>query len=458
MNRLVVIGLDCLTPQLALDAWLDEMPNLKRLIEGGVGARLHSTIPPITIPAWTSMMTSKDPGTLGTYGFRNRVSYDYDSLKVANSNSVKARRAWDYLSRNGLKSLVVGVPQTYPPKPLNGVMIADFTTPSKDVSFTYPTGIQDVLDRIAGGDYVIDVKDFRTRDKAALLDSVYKMTAARFQAFRALLRSGDFDFAMIVEMGPDRLQHGFWRFCDPVHRLYQAGNPYQGVLHDYYVALDREIGTTMEAAGDASVMVVSDHGAQAMEGAICVNEWLQRQGYLKLKESPAAPKPLTSDMVDWPNTKAWGEGGYYARLFMNVADREPQGCVSQGAYSIIREELKSGLEALQDENGRSIGTRVFYPEECYREVNGIPPDLIVYFGDLHWRSAGVVGTGSIHQRENDTGPDDANHMPDGILAWDPGPGRTPRRAERYSIYDVAPSILRFFNLEVPEDMIGQSII
>ena len=458
MNRLVIIGLDCLTPQLALDAWLDEMPNLKRLAERGAAARLHSTIPPITIPAWTSMMTSHDPGMLGTYGFRNRVSYQYDSLKVANSNAVTARRVWDYLSRSGLRSLVMGVPQTYPPKPLNGIMVSDFTTPSKEVTFTYPAGIRGVLDQIAGGDYIIDVKDFRTENKEALLDSVYRMTAARFRAFRALLRSGDFDFAMIVEMGPDRLQHGFWRFCDPAHRLYQAGNPYQHVLHDYYVTLDREIGSTVEAAGDASVMVVSDHGAQTMDGAICINEWLQQQGYLRLNECPTRPTQLASGMVDWPNTKAWGEGGYYARLFLNVAGREPQGCIPQEAYAELRDEIKRGLESLGDEQGRPIGTRVFYPEDVYRQVNGIAPDLIIYFGDLHWRSAGSVGTGLIHQRENDIGPDDANHMPDGVLVWDVGPERSLRRAQRYPIYDIAPSILRFFGVEVPGDMIGESII
>jgi len=459
MNRLLVIGLDCLTPQLALDSWLDDMPNLRALARQGIAARLRSTIPPITIPAWTAMMTSKDPGMLGLYGFRNRVSYDYGSLKIASANDVKARTVWNYLSRSRLKSLLVGVPQTYPPKPLRGIMVSDFTAPSKDVTFVYPPGIQGLLDHLAGGDYVLDVKDFRTEHKVALRDSVMTMTAARFQAFRALLRSDDFDFAVIVEMGPDRLQHGFWRFCDPTHRLYQAGNPYQHVLHDYYITLDQELGRIIEAAGEAaSIMVVSDHGAQAMEGAVCINEWLRREGYLRLKHQPVAPVPLTADMVDWPNTRAWGEGGYYGRVFLNVVGREPQGCVSQSDYHRVRDGLKAGLEALGDESGNSINTRALCPADVYRETNGIPPDLIVYFGDLHWRSAGSVGIGALHQRENDTGPDDANHMADGVLVWQPGGDRPWRDADRYEICDVAPSVLRFFGLEVPEDMIGQSII
>ena len=459
MNRLVVIGLDCLTPQWALEAWIGEMPNLRALRDRGVSGLLRSTVPPITVPAWTAMMTSKDPGMLGIYGFRNRTSYEYDSLQVCDATAVTARTVWNHLSRNRLRSLVMAVPQTYPPKPLNGIMVSDFMTPSKEAKFTYPESVQGLLDRIAGGEYVVDVKDFRTEDKAALLESVKQMTAARFRAFRGLMKAEEFDFAMVVEMGPDRLQHGFWRYCDPTHRLYEAGNPYEHVLHDYYVSLDEEIGRTAEAAGpEASVMVVSDHGAKAMEGAICINEWLQETGYLKLKEAPAERTRLTASMVDWPNTKAWGEGGYYGRLSLNVAGREPEGTIPPGAYESVREELKVGLEALGDEEGKPIGTRVFRPEEVYREVNGIAPDLIIYFGDLDWRSAGSVGVGARHLRENDTGPDDANHLPDGVFAWDPGPGFEPRRAERYSIYDIAPSILRFFGLEKPEDMIGEPLI
>ena len=459
MNRLVVIGLDCLTPQLALEAWLDDLPQLKGLLAEGIGGRLRSTIPPITVPAWTSMMTSQDPGTLGLYGFRNRVSHSYDRLETANATSVTARTVWDYLSANGLRSLIIGLPLTYPPKPLNGVMISGFETPNTRVSYTFPPGIQALLDTLAGGEYLIDVKDFRTEDKSALLGSVKKMTEARFRVYRGLLKAGEFEFAMMVEMGPDRLQHGFWRYCDPGHRLYEEGNPYQEVLHDYYVSLDEEIGRTVEAAGEgASVMVVSDHGAKAMEGAVCINEWLQTNGYLKLKEKPATRTRLSPDMIDWENTWAWGEGGYYGRVFLNLAGREPQGRVPADKREEFCQELKAGLEALGDEEGKPIGTRIYRPQEVYREVKGIAPDLIVYFGDLNWRSAGSVGVGGLHLRENDTGPDDANHMEDGVLVWRPGPGWEGRRADRYHVYDVAPSILRFFGMAAAGDMIGESII
>jgi predicted AlkP superfamily phosphohydrolase/phosphomutase len=458
-SRLLILGLDCATPQLVLEAWRDELPNLRRIMDAGVGARLHSTLPPITVPAWTAMMTSQDPGMLGFYGFRNRKGYGYDDLYFANAKYVKAKTVWNHLSRHRLRSLVFGVPQTYPPKPLNGMLVASFLTPDKTVPFTYPDEVKAELDRAAGGDYVIDVKDFRTDRKEDLIRAIYEMTERRFKAFRHFWKKEEPDFAIVVEMGIDRIHHGFWRYFDRNHRLYEPGNPYENVIHDYYLTLDKEIGRTLDILGDdTSVMVVSDHGAKGMVGGICVNEWLQREGFLALRDQPSQPTRLKMDMIDWSKTRAWGEGGYYCRLFLNVVGREPEGRIPAGEYESFRDMMKEKLEAIEDENGNNIGTKVFKPEEVYREVNNIAPDLIVYFGDLDWRSAGSVGVGRVHIFENDTGPDDANHAEDGIFLWDMDGGHLARVEDRYSIYDVAPTILRFFDIEPPGEMIGTSII
>jgi predicted AlkP superfamily phosphohydrolase/phosphomutase len=458
MPRLVIIGLDCVPPQLVFEAWKDDLPHLKSLMDRGVYKPLVSTIPPITVPAWTSMMTSQDAGQLGIYGFRNRADYSYDALYFANASYVKAKTVWNYLSRNRLSSLVLGVPQTYPPKPLNGVLVGCFLTPDKSVQYTWPDELKVELDHAADGDYIIDVKDFRTDKKEELLKAIYVMTERRFKAFRHFLTTRDFDFAMMVEMGPDRIHHGFWRYHDRAHRLYEPGNPWENAIHDYYVALDREIGRTLEVIGpDASVMIVSDHGAKGMTGAICVNEWLQRQGWLRLKSQPEKPASLKTSMIDWSGTRVWGEGGYYARMFFNVRGREPEGRIPPEEYEAFRDEVIARLEAIEDENGVNIGTRAFKPQDIYRECNGVPPDLVVYFGDLNWRSAGVVGGGALHIFENDTGPDDANHAQEGIFIWTPPAGAVPREAETYSIYDVAPTVLKMYGIDIPKVMIGQAV-
>ena len=457
-DKLVVIGLDCLTPQLLYGDWLADMPNFRRLTEGGIWGNLVSIVPPITIPAWSSMMTSYDPGMLGFYGFRNRKSREYEELYVVNSSAVKAKTVWNHLSRNRLRSILVGIPQTYPPKPLNGVMVSGFLTPDSDSPFTYPAELAREIDRLAGGEYIIDVKDFRTDEKSALLDQIYTMTERRFRLFRNLLARGEYDFAMMVEMGPDRIHHAFWRFFDRNHRLYEEGNEFEEVIRRYYLYLDGELGRVLEDLdGETSVMLVSDHGAKTMRGGICINEFLMKEGLLVLKEQPPEPTPLRPSMIDWGKTRVWGEGGYYARIFFNVSGREPEGVIEPSELGSFRDGLKAKLEAIEDDRGNNIGTKVFIPEEIYRECRNIPPDLIVYLGDLDWRSVGGVGYGGrMHLFENDTGPDDANHAQEGIFTWyNQGDGKGGEG--RYSIYDVAPSILDFFSIEVPGDMIGKVI-
>ncbi|MFQ5420401.1 MAG: alkaline phosphatase family protein, partial [Anaerolineae bacterium] len=127
--RVFVIGLDCAPPELLFEEWRDELPNLKQLIENGAYGQLMSSTPAITVPAWSSMTSGKDPGVLGFYGFRNRLDYSYDNRYIATAAVVKEKRVWELLSEAGKQCIVVGVPQTYPVRPLNGCLISSFLTP-----------------------------------------------------------------------------------------------------------------------------------------------------------------------------------------------------------------------------------------------------------------------------------------------------------------------------------------
>jgi predicted AlkP superfamily phosphohydrolase/phosphomutase len=459
MKKLVVIGLDCAEPSLVFDKFKDLMPNTQKIINAGIGAPLRSTDPPITVPAWTAMMTSKDPGQLGFYGFRNRADYGYKDLYFANNDYVKEKRVWNYLSRKRMSSFILGVPQTYPPKPLRGVLASSFLAPSKEVHWTHPPEFGAWLDDAAGGDYVIDVKNFRTDDKDWLLEQIYIMTEARFKAFTKGVKEGDHDFYMMVEMGLDRIHHGFWRYHAKDHRLYEPESKYRHAIRDYYKYLDDRIGEVLAVCDDeTTVMIVSDHGAQSMEGAICVNEWLIRKGYLAVKEMPTEPAKLKTDNIDWSKTKAWGEGGYYSRIFFNIKGREPEGILDPSEVEAFRDQITKDFEGIEDEKGQNIGTVVLRSEEIYKEVKNIAPDLTVYFGDLRWRSAATIGVGGIHIFENDTGPDDANHDKHGIICMNNVDGREIRPAEKYSIFDVAPTILDYFGLDIPADMNGTTLL
>jgi predicted AlkP superfamily phosphohydrolase/phosphomutase len=457
-SRALVIGLDCAPPQLVFDRFRDELPNLRDLTERGAYGILRSCDPPITVPAWACMTSSRSPGALGVYGFRNRRDFSYGALAFASSRSVPFPRVWDLLSARGRPVIVLGVPPAYPVTPVNGVMVSCFLAPDTETrQFTYPAEVKSEIEGLVGR-YLVDVPNFRTDDKERLLADLEEMTEKRFRVAEHLLETRPWDLFFMVEMGTDRVHHGFWRFMDPEHRLYEPGNRYENAMLAYYRSLDEKIGRLLRFADeDTAVLVVSDHGAKRIDGGICVNEWLRQEGYLTLKEEPTEPARLAPELIDWERTVAWGEGGYYCRLFLNVAGREPQGTVAPEDYERVRDELKRKLEALGDEQGRPISTVAHKPEDLYREQNGVPPDLMIYFGDLLWRSVGQVGTGTVHVFENDTGPDDANHAHEGlyVLVADGVPaGPAPERA----LYDVAPTLLELLGEPVPSAMEGESLL
>lgn len=414
-KKLIVIGLDCATPQFVFDQYRNDLPNLNKLMTEGIYTELESIIPPITVPAWMCMVTGKDPGQLGIYGFRNRKNYSYDRLAIANSSFVKEKTAWDRLSEKGKKVIVMGVPPTYPPKKVNGLMISGFLSPGTDADYTYPSELKKEISDVVG-DYIIDVGQFRTDDKEKLKDQIFEMSEKRFKLASYLLQNKQWDYFMMVAMGPDRIHHGFWKFCDPDHPKFEPGNPFQDVIREYYMYLDSLIGNLVNSIGeDVSIMVVSDHGAKSMIGGICINEWLIKKGYLTVKNYPDSITQLDDLEIDWKNTKVWASGGYYARVFFNVCGREPDGVIPESEYDGFRKKLKEEIEEMIGPDGKKLNTEVYIPEEIYKQLNNIPPDLIVLFGNLDWRSVGSLGFKDIYTFENDTGPDDANHARHGIF-------------------------------------------
>lgn len=456
-RRVFVIGLDCAAPQLVFERWRTDLPNLVGLAEQGLWGELQSSTPAITVPAWSSMLSSKDPGVLGFYGFRNRTDHSYDKMFIATASAVKEKRVWNYLSEMGKQSVVIGVPQTFPVKPLNGYLISGFLTPGIKNKFTYPDSFKAELLSVVP-DYEFDVANFRTEDKDWLLDQIYSMTEKHFAAVDYALATKPWDFFMVMEIGVDRIHHGFWQYHDPNHFRFRPGNPYENAIHDYYVYLDRKIGEWLTKIGnDTVVLVVSDHGAKRMDGGICINEWLWRNDYLAFKKEPKPGEKISFEKmkVDWSRTKAWGSGGYYGRVFLNVKDREPAGVIPATEYDRVRSELIDKLVAIPDPDGRSIGTKVFRPQEIYRRVNGVAPDLIVYFGDLHWRSVGSLGYEDWYTFDNDTGPDDCNHAENGlVILFDPANGHESRQVKNAQLMDVAPTILSFLGCAIPDEMQG----
>jgi predicted AlkP superfamily phosphohydrolase/phosphomutase len=409
---MMVIGLDCAAPRLVFDRYRDAMPNLSALMKRGTWGHLRSSEPPITVPAWTCMVSGRDPGELGLYGFRNRVA-GATRLRLADGNDVAAKRVWDWLGEHGYRVAPLFVPLTSPPSAVRGQMVSGFMWP--------------------GGD-----------------------AEQHFEIAEHVWWEQQPDFMMMVEIGLDRFHHAFWRHIDPEHPRHEPGNPWEQTGREYYRQLDTHIGRLRELAGqDTTVLIVSDHGAQAMHGGFCINEWLIRKGYLVLRERPAVSSPVDHTLIDWTRTTAWAEGGYYARVFLNVAGREPNGIVAPEQLRAVRDKLRGELEDARDDEDERVSVSVRIPEEYYRQARGFPPDLMVYFDELRLRAIGSVGAGRIIVTANDTGPDSCNHDWDGIFII-AGRGVVARGyVEGAEIYDVAPTILGVFGIPRPPEILGR---
>jgi len=455
--RVLVLGLDSVSPDILFERFLPQMPRVRELLQHSSYGTLRSVDPPITVPAWAVMFSGIDPGTLGLYGFRHRRPGSYFDQYVPSSSTILQPRLWDLLSRAGRRVCVVGMPPGYPPPRVNGVYVSDFLTPDGATDYVFPGSLRAELEKVTGG-YPFDVL-FRVGDRERVGREVIDMTRRHFAAARHLWSKEPWDLFALHEIGPDRIHHAFWKFFDPRHPRYEENAVLRGLAESYYAMLDEELGRFLDLVPkDVKVVFLSDHGSQAMQGCFCINEWLIAKGYLSLKgPAPAAGTPLEKTTIDWPRTRAWGAGGYYARIFLNVKGREPDGALDPSEVAAFSAKLTRELGDVRRPDGGLLGVEVKVPKEIYRQVNGDPPDMMAYFGNVAWRSAGTLGYGTLFLQENDTGPDDAVHSFDGIYAVvDPSSGSKGRGAA-HDLIDIGPTMLSYFGLPIPSIVQGKPI-
>ena len=456
--KVAIIGLDSVPPEMMFQKLLEKLPNIKKMYSSGLHGNLETCHPPITVPAWMVMMTGKNPGKLGIYGFRHRKGFAYSDGYIVNSTTVKEETVWEILGRQGKKSIVLGIPPGYPPRQFtNTSVVSCFITPGMDKAFTSPPELKEEVLRVAGGKYIFDVT-FRTEDRDAIKKELFEMTEKRFDVAEHLVKTKPWDFFIMHEIGFDRLHHAFWKYFDPTHPKYVKGNKYEHLDEEYYKMVDERIGRLVELLGEDTItFILSDHGSKGMHGAFCVNQWLEREGYLKFKTTPSKVTDLDKADVDWENTRAWGWGGYYARIFFNVKSREKSGLIDPKDLDSEKKKFIEKVMSITDDQGRKMKNLVLEPGELYGTAIGDKPDLMVYFDDLNWRSAGTVGHDSLYLFENDTGPDDSVHSMNGIfLMHDPRRDLKGRTLDGAKIADIAPTLLKLYGMRnVPDGMDGR---
>ncbi len=416
-----MLGLDSLPPYVLYEG--NDGGGLKfirgQLLDDSARYLMRTCHPPITVPAWMVMFTGRSPGELGLYGFRHRRPGSFESY-VVTSQDVKESAIWDDLGRKGVRFGLFGVPPTYPPKPVNGFMVTDFNTPGPHRPYTFPPWLKNELESSVGAP-VFDVV-YRTEDRDAAMKDVLEMVRNHLRTVDYLARSKAWDAFIYVEIGVDRAHHAFWKYFDRRHPRYTYHERWSAAIPMVYSEIDSWLERAMKGyLKDSIVVIVSDHGTKPMVGAFAINQWLEEQGYLRLRERPRTPgQDLTADMIDWGHTLVWAWGGYYSRFFFNIKGREPHGIIGREELESLVKQVKQDVARIRGPGGEPWRNEAYEPLEIYPVARGDAPDLTVYLDDLNWRPIGTVGWPSNYMDRNDKGPDDSMHDWLGVLTvYDP---------------------------------------
>jgi predicted AlkP superfamily phosphohydrolase/phosphomutase len=460
MSRVLVIGLDGLDPVL-VDRWLPDLPNLRHLAASGMSGPLQSIVQPVTPPAWTAMISGRNQGHFGFTDFLYRPGPGYGPEQLVDSGAVRVPTVFSLAAAAGLRTVNLGVPVNYPPVTVpGGVSIACFMAPSLDRCITSPPDLQKELLSATSQPYLIDVvaQDATRPDRDELSARLLELDRQRFDLAAHLMRTRSWDLLFLVCMGPDRASHLFMRYQDPDHRRHPDDDRYSDVIYRQYRYCDCRIGELVEAAGpETTVMVVSDHGSQRLDGRVYLNRWLVEHEYLHLSQpSSSGPLPLHVAQVDWSKTTAWASG-YGGQIYVNVQDREPLGVVPESRVQAVCREIADGLRLLPHPDGGALRVKHFlgrdlfdgpYAERC--------PDLCVQFEDLRYLASNRVDPGPLVEPLGPDGIDDGSHTGSGYVAL-AGPGvPAAGRLNGLHLLDVAPTMLDLLDVAVP-DLDGQVV-
>jgi len=479
-SRVLVVAVDGATFDL-VTPWVEAgiLPTIAGLLDGGVRARTRSTLPALAPTSWTTAATGCNPGQHGIFGFRRARCGGLDSIPVAPAD-IRRPRVWEIAAQRGRRSIVLGAPLTYPPRGDVGLMVSGFLTPPGADDFVAPAGAAAELRRAVPG-YRVDVNaaSLRPGRLAALRDDAVEVQSLHAEAAAVLLGREEWDLAWVTFHVLDTVQHLFWRFMDRGHPAWPGPGPFEHLVRDFYVSLDRTLARLLAQRGrETTVVLASAYGAAPLHRYFCLLGWLRDEGFLHQHEEgtlrrglrrllpwggragvPARVTPFAdvADRIDWSRTRAYAPGGAGGGLWVNLKGREPQGIVEPGRdYEALVAELRRRLIAFRDPTtGEPVVTAVHRREEIYHGPRTLAaPDLILETARTVCAVEGV-GPSSLFAADGAAHERSGNHARDGMLVMHGEGLRAGLELCSVPVDDLAPTVLYLMGLPVDPHMDGR---
>lgn len=512
-RRVIIIGLDG-----ADDYILRKLisggycPNISNIVSNGFFGSILSTIPPLTPPAWNTMLTGLNPGRHGVFDFVQPV--DDGRFVVANTSSRMGASIFDVCLSQDTPVIDLFVPFTFPPPDDGGIHISGLGTPSAESDFIRPHSLRDSLLGKYPGLQEMDLCAGKQLD--TLAEALESEIAMKSALAVDLMDNHEWHVCMVVFNATDLAQHFYLRYFDEAHPHYDEASPesYGRVIRNVYKLCDEFIGRCMARVGDdGMVALVSDHGCQPLTSSIAkdslLKDILQSAGLLRIEHRVDDDRPSKGaeavhrgihaikkytphgirhafnvlfggakerisksleavpfgDGIDWNSTKAFaGPGSYGVGAYVNLKGRFPNGTVEPGAEEeSVKDEIIKAIGGLKLPDGRNLAAFAAKREDVYwGEGVRFAPDVIVLFNEPKERFSGADLANGIYLPAPETRPGtdlvwSGTHSLRGIFGlWGKGvaKGGMPENA---SLADVSPTILHLAGLKVPDDIDGRVI-
>ncbi len=309
-------------------------------------------------------------------------------------------------------------------------------------------------------------------DEQAFMDDLFRAFDDRAKIILDRLAGRQWDLLIGVIESTDRVQHMMWRFQDPTHPMYDAAlaAKYGNAIEQVYRRADSLVGEVLDRVEPGTlVLVMSDHGFHSFRTAVNLNTWLVQEGYLAITGPRTSEKTLDNlflgsgqfwENVDWPRSRAYAMG--LGQIYFNVKGREGQGTVEPGdEYRKLADELSSKLMAMTDPGtGARVVSNVYKRDDIYTgEFVKDAPDLQVGMVDgyrVSWQTTlGGSPAGLFYPNTRKWSGDhcgfDYQSIPGVIIS------NHTFTAKAAGVIDLAPTILKYFNVAIPAAIDGKPL-
>jgi predicted AlkP superfamily phosphohydrolase/phosphomutase len=477
-QRTLLIGLDGATFAV-LDPLMEQgvMPFLKSFLAEGARAGLRTIVPPLTPPAWTSLMTGRTPGQHGVFDFFRMDSPATRHIRFFNSNDVQCETIWTLASAGGLRTTTINFPAMFPPPRIVGNVVPGWV-PWKQLRLAcWPEGLFEKLKAIPGFNQRELAMDIKLEEKATEgisdhteLGPWIELHGRReqnlFQVLRHLHQEDPADLTAVLFDGVDKLQHLCWRFIRPEDDrplTEQWEHEIRKLCLQYYRTVDTLLKDMCELMGpETTVVIASDHGFGPTYDVLHINTWLEQRGYLAWSE--AAQSRDTQGallgvgqvarhtwLMDWNKTKAFATTPTSNGIYVVVSDGSSPG-VPKAEYQAFVRKLADELLGIPSlHNGGPLVSQVFTRDEVFQGPHhDVAPDLTLILSD-----GGLVSILPSPEAVSRRPVVSGSHRAVGIFGAQGPAIRRGLAAGELSILDVAPTVLYSLGLPVPEVLQGR---